>query len=203
MTGRRPLPRIADLDWGASESWVVWRMGEAATRAHELAAARTSDAVVRDALVEAIVGLERTAEQDYPGAVGLGVWLPDPTLPLTEAGLVLSVHDPDPGESRRMTIEEAEAEAGAPPPRRRGVETLSVEVARGRVAAEEAVVRVVDYAEQATRQITTVLTWFVFPPGTDQTLVLEFITWPASLFDALSDESNVVIDSLVVTAGAQ
>jgi hypothetical protein len=190
------LPRLEHVEWGVTEDWVSWRDGDGEGAARAFVTERGLDESVAAAVVESAVRLDAVATEEVSGVVGVGVWLPDPSLPLPEATLFVRVFDPEPG-SGRMTLDEVEARA-ARPPRERGVKVLDVGVSRGRVAAGDAVIQVLDLAYRRSRQVSSKLTWFVLPSGTDQMVVVEAETQNQSMFDAMSQECNTITDSLVV-----
>jgi len=186
--------QIVHIEWGASEDWAVWSVGEGRTHAAEIAAKRVRDANALTAATAGIRALDEYATQQ-PGTWSLGVWLPDTGTGRAAATVLVRTIQPD--GPHRMTQDELLAWA-CMPPRTRGVKVLTVEAAAGEVAAGPVVLQVVETVPRFSRRITAAMNWYILPPGTDEIVLCQFETEQMDLFEAMSQETNTVTDSVVV-----
>ena len=196
MTGSPTRRPISDVTWTPPPQWVGWVPGAAQADAEALAAQVTDDPAVIPGVAAGLRALD-TAWSDPAGApVTMGAWLPHPAAGVVGGSLVIRLISPDP--DGRLSPEALLALA-QDPPRRKGLRVLESSAAPGQLAAGPAVLLVTDLTARFSRRIVREYTWFVLPPGTDETLMCQFETDQAWAFEPLGDQTNLVTDSLVVT----
>ncbi|MDM8085058.1 hypothetical protein QUV83_09810 [Cellulomonas cellasea] len=188
---------IIDLEWGASDTWLVWNIGGGA----ELAGSLGANSDIPDEFTTAVaagIGALEGHHANQPGTWSAGVWLPDRQACEVAATLAIRVVDPD--RPHRLTQEELIRWAGRPT-RTRGVRVMDCAAVPGNLSAGPAVLQILETVTRPSRQVMLQMNWFVLPPGTDQIVLCQFDSEHPYLTDALGWETNVITDSLAVRLG--
>lgn len=188
---------IVNLEWAASEAWLVWDVGGGADLAGSLDARDDIPQELAPAVAAGIGALD-DHHLNQPGTWSAGVWLPDRETCEAAATFALRVVDPD--GSRRLTQDELIRWADKPA-RTRGVRVVDCAAEPGDLSAGPAVLQVLETVTRPSRNIMLQMNWFVLPPGTDQIVLCQFDSEHPYLTDALGWESNIITDSLVVRLG--
>ncbi|MBD7920129.1 hypothetical protein H9657_17795 [Cellulomonas sp. Sa3CUA2] len=195
---------IATVRCAAPRGWVVWPAGDGAVAADRLTTANDSPAT--HALASAVRTFDDETQTSHPGTLLAGLWQPDENK-TPFASMRILVSSPA---SPRMTPDELLAFAWETPVLD-DVEILDVAADPGQLAAGPTVAQIVRGVRRParrgalarllggqTRQVITHVTWYVLPPGTEQTVACRFETSNPYLLEELGLQTNAITDSLVV-----
>lgn len=197
---------ITDVRCTPPPGWVIWPAGDGAPDADRLTA--SSDSPSAHALAAAVRTFDDETLTDHPGTLLAGLWQQDESSALV-ASMRILVSSPT---SPRTTPDELLTFAWEPP-EIDGLEILDLAADPGTLAAGPAVAQIVRGVRRPARtsrnplarllggqarQVITHITWYVLPPGTDQTVACRFETSNPYLLEELGLQTNAITDSLVV-----
>lgn len=187
---------IAALTWGLPDGWVGWAPGDVMTDVVDVGVL-ANDPAATDAVLAAARAYNAIVSETYPGATFAAIWAPVPGSRRPLASAVLrTVAAPSTG---RMSVEAlldlVRNEVNAP----RGVRILDVAAAPSKVAAGDAVLRVLDKSPRFRRQVTREWTWYILPPGTDRTIACQLESSSVAHFDELANMATDIAHGVEVT----
>lgn len=189
--------RIHSLTWHPADDWLCWRPDD--PRGARTSAAALADGPRLDALLAAVAEFDAVIAQEVPGTAGAALWVPDPATrePCATAALRLTSPDAVGRWSIDRTLEFARSQVTVP----RGSQVLDVVAVPTSTPVGEAVLQIVDSRRRRSRRVTREWAWYILPPGTDETLLLQVQSDLVSLFAQIGDLAAEVADSITVELG--
>lgn len=190
------LRQIVGLTWTVNDEWVSWEPGDGSARAEELALARCGDPDLAAALAAGIRVYEDAFARDGVPAMFLALWVPDPASP-PAATAIVSLVGTNPATGRRRTLEER-LEFVRTRGAAKGFRLIDSAALPSRVVAGEAVLEVTDVAPRFHRVVQRAITWYILPPGTEDTVAFECESDLVAHFDLLADHAMEIANTIVV-----
>ncbi|MCC2314208.1 hypothetical protein [Cellulomonas xiejunii] len=186
--------RIHSLTWRPPDDWLSWSLDavvEARTDAATLADGRTLDA-----LMAAVAEFQTIVTQEVPGTAAAALWVPDPQTrePLATAALRVTSPGPEGRWDLEETLDFARSTVRVPT----GVKLLDVAALPTTTPAGDAVIQIVDSRPRFGRRVNREWVWFILPPSTQETLLLQVQCDLVRFFDEVSDLTAEIADTVAV-----
>lgn len=186
--------RIRSLAWEPPVDWLSWSpadLGEARNGASALA-----DGPAVDGLMAAVTEFDRILTRQAPGTAGAALWVPDASNRAPCATAALRVTAPD--AERRWGVEEllSFAREGVTVPR--GAKVLDVAALPTTTPCGDGVLQIVDTRRRISRRVSREWAWYLLPPGTEETVLLQVESDLVGLFGPVGDLAAEIAHTITV-----
>lgn len=186
--------RIRSLTWKPPDGWLSWSPDDLQGARSDAAALAEGHAL--DALIAAVIEFQTVLTQQAPGTAGAALWVPDPATREPWATAALRLTSPEPGGRRSVDEMLHFALTGVTVPR--GAKVLDIAALPTSTPAGDAVIQIVDTRPRMSRRVTREWAWYIQPPGTDETLLLQAQTDLVGFFDQVADLTADIVHTIAV-----
>ena len=189
--------KIKDYRIGAPPTWGSWVPREAAGHVDAVAEKVATGEAAQARVREAVLLFDATVPVDT-APLTAAVWVPEPSTGEIYGFLFADLLR---GETGAALSAEVFLQRVKKAPRERGVKLFDHSTSAAEVEAGPAVIEMRRWAEKGSGQVLSSVAWTIFAPGASEAVRLEFTTPVAQVFDALTDESVVIANTVRLELG--